>query len=305
MGEKKESIISQIRSFNRFYTSILGLIDKHILDSSFTLTEARILFEISNTYECTANILIEKLNIDPGHMSRILKRFESDGLLSREKSSIDGRTSLLYLTTKGKETFSNLVERSNSQIHKLIDHLREEEQKNLVDAMKYIEETLKADTYTINIRTFKSKDIDHIIDRHVELYKREYEFDNTFQDYVSKPLYDFAKSHNKYKGNIWVAELNGEVVGSIAIVKVDNSTAQLRWFLTEPHIRGKGLGKRLMKTAMEFCKKENYKKVFLLTISDLKAARHLYESYGFELSEKIEHHIWGQHLIEERWDMEL
>lgn len=305
MGEKNKSIISQIRSFNRFYTSILGLIDKHILDSSFTLTEARILFEISNTYECTANILIEKLNIDPGHMSRILKRFESDGLLSREKSSIDGRTYLLYLTAKGKETFSNLVERSNSQIHKLIDHLREEEQKNLVDAMKYIEETLKFDTYTINIRTFKSKDIDHIIERHVELYKREYEFDNTFKDYVSKPLYDFAKSHNKDKGNIWVAELNGEVVGSIAIVKVDNSTAQLRWFLTEPHTRGKGLGKRLMKTAMEFCKKENYRKVFLLTISDLKAARYLYESYGFELSETIEHHIWGQHLIEERWDMEL
>lgn len=155
------------------------------------------------------------------------------------------------------------------------------------------------------IRTFKAEDIDHIIERHMELYKGEYGFDATFRDYVSEAIYNFVKSHEKNRENIWVAELNGKVVGSIAIVKADNFTAQLRWFLIEPHIRGKGLGKKLITTAIEFCKENNYSRVFLWTISNLKAARHLYECYGFELTEISEHDIWGKHLIEERWDMQL
>lgn len=155
------------------------------------------------------------------------------------------------------------------------------------------------------IRTFNSTDIEHIIERHMELYKREYGFDATFRDYVSDAIYDFAKSYQKNKEDIWVAELNGEVVGSIAIVKVDDSTVQLRWFLIEPHMRGKGLGKSLMTTVIDFCKENNYSKVFLWTISNLKAARHIYKHYGFELTETNKHYIWGKHLIEERWDLEL
>lgn len=155
------------------------------------------------------------------------------------------------------------------------------------------------------IRSFKSKDIDHIIERHMDLYKGEYGFDSTFRGYVSEAIYDFVKSQEKNRENIWVAELNEKVVGSIAIVKVDDSTVQLRWFLIEPDIRGKGLGKQLMTTAIEFCKENNYSKVFLWTISNLKAARHLYKRYGFELTETSEHDIWGKHLIEERWDMQL
>lgn len=302
---KKESMILEIRSFNRFYTKILGLINQHILDSSFTLMEARILLEIRNIEECTANILTDKLVIDPGHLSRILKKFEAKGLLSKEKSSTDGRTYLLHLTEEGKQTLSHLEGKSNSQIQQLIGHLNKEEQENLLNSMKYIEKSLTADTYSLNIRTFKPKDIEHIIERHMDLYSTEYEFDYTFRDYVGDAIYDFVEVHDKDRENIWVAEIYGRVVGSIAIVKVDNFTAQLRWFLIEPSIRGKGLGKRLMRTVMEFCKEKDYGRVFLWTISNLKAARHLYKYYGFELTETCEHEIWGRHLVEERWDIEL
>jgi len=302
---KNESVILEIRRFNRFYTKILGLIDQHILDSSFTLMEARILFEIGNTKERSANILTEELGIDPGHLSRILKKFEFNGLLSKEKSSTDGRTYLLHLTEEGKQTLTHLVAKSNSQIQQLIGLLNKEEQEKLVDSMKYIERTLTSDINPINIRPFKPKDIDHIIERHMELYSAEYEFDTTFMDYVSEAVYDFVNSYDKDRENIWVAELNGKAIGSIAIVKADNSTAQLRWFLIEPGIRGKGLGKNLMGTVMEFCKEKNYSRVFLWTISNLKAARHLYKYYGFELTETCEHDVWGRHLIEERWDIEL
>lgn len=164
---------------------------------------------------------------------------------------------------------------------------------------------VKKEGIVSEIRSFKSHDIEHIIERHMELYKGEYGFDDTFRDYVSNAIYDFVKSKKRNKENIWVAELNGKVVGSIAIVKVDDSTVQLRWFLIEPDTRGKGLGKRLMTTAIEFCKENNYSRVFLWTINNLKAARHLYKHYGFELSETSEHDIWGKHLIEERWDKQL
>lgn len=305
MEVKNELIIYEIRSFNRFYTKILGLIDQHLLESPFTLTEARVLFEINSSEGCTANILIEKLSIDRGYMSRILKKFEAKGLLYKEKASIDGRTYLLYLTTEGKKAFTYLVEKTNSQIQQLIDKLKKDEQENIVNAMKYIKDTLTSNIYPINIRTFGQRDVEHIIERHVKLYKDEYEFDATFRDYVGNAIYEFVECHDKKRENIWVAELDGIVIGSIAIVKADDSTAQLRWFLIEPNVRGKGLGKRLMTTAMEFCKEKNYRKVFLDTISMLDAARHLYKYYGFELTETTEHDIWGKHLIEERWDLYL
>ncbi|WP_432663666.1 helix-turn-helix domain-containing GNAT family N-acetyltransferase [Wukongibacter baidiensis] len=302
---KNESIILEIRSFNRFYTKILGLIDKHILDSPFTLMEARVLFEIRNIKDCTANILTDKLDVDPGHLSRILKKFESNELLYKEKSRADGRAYLLYLTERGKETLSKIVEKSNSQIQQLIGHLNKKEQEKLVNSMKYIEESLTSDISPINIRTFKSEDIEHIIERHLELYSSEYEFDDTFRVYITNGIYDFVKSHDKEREDIWVAELDGKIIGTIAVVKIENSIAELHWFLIDPDIRGRGLGKRLMKTAMEFCKEKNYRRVFLWTLNNLKAARHLYKYYGFELTETREHDLWGKHLIEERWDIEL
>ncbi|MGE5629571.1 MAG: shikimate dehydrogenase [Caulobacteraceae bacterium] len=157
----------------------------------------------------------------------------------------------------------------------------------------------------ITIRTYNTEDVGHIIKRHRELYDSEYGFGAEFGDYVEKYMLEFDKSHDSDKENIWVAEADGKVAGAIAIVRVDNTTAQLRWFLIEPDMRGRGLGHKLVKTVIDFCKDKGYKHVFLWTVNVLEAARHLYKSYGFNLTEVKENNTWGDHLQEERWDLYL
>ncbi|MFZ5967299.1 MAG: bifunctional helix-turn-helix transcriptional regulator/GNAT family N-acetyltransferase [Bacillota bacterium] len=305
MGTKGKDTILEIRRFNRFYTDILGLLNQHILDSPYSLTEVRILFEIDKMEDCTANTLIDKLHIDRGYISRILKGFETKGLIYKENSPTDGRTYFLYLTAKGKEILAALEDKSNQQVRQIIRHLKEDEQGRLLHAMKYIENALSLGLYPICIRGFQPEDIEWVIRKHRDLYEVEYGFDDTFGDYVAEAVYKFQEIFDKEKENLWVAEVNGKAVGMIAIVKVDDETAQLRWFLIDPETRGRGLGHKLMETAVDFCKEKNYRHVLLWTVSVLDAARHLYKSYGFELTEINEHDIWGGHLTEERWDLYL
>ncbi len=297
--------VESIRSFNRFYTDILGLLNRHILDSRYSLTEVRILFEIDKTDKCSANMLMEKLNIDRGYMSRILKKFESEGLIRREGSSSDGRKLFLNLTPSGKAIISALEEKSDKQVFQLIGHLAESEQEKLVNSMKYIKNALLDGISPVTIRTYQQKDIDYIIKRHRELYETEYGFSPAFGDYVEKYLLEFHERHDEDWDNIWIAESYNEIVGVIALVKVNVSTAQLRWFLIEPEMRGRGLGHRLMETVIDFCKEKNYDHVVLWTVSMLDAARHLYRHYGFELTETKKNDTWGESLTEERWDLYL
>jgi DNA-binding MarR family transcriptional regulator/N-acetylglutamate synthase-like GNAT family acetyltransferase len=305
MESKINSLVMEIRSFNRFYTNILGLIDQHILDSSYSLTEARILLEINKMKECTANNLIRKLVIDRGYVSRVLKRFESQGLIVKESSASDKRITLLHLTESGKKILLQLEERSSKQVEKLICHLTDSEQQKLVDSMKIIRSALADGINRITIRDYEPKDIDYIINRHRELYGIEYGFCSEFSEYVEKYVHKFDEHHDESKENIWIAEDNGKPVGMIAIVKADESTAQLRWFLIEPHMRGVGLGYKLMKTVIDFCKEKQYKHVFLWTVSILEAARILYKRFGFELTESKVNDTWGDPLTEERWDLDF
>jgi N-acetylglutamate synthase-like GNAT family acetyltransferase len=158
---------------------------------------------------------------------------------------------------------------------------------------------------TYKIRDFNKGDIEWIIKRHDTLYNEEYGFDETFKNYVSGSLKKFVKDFDSDKENIWIAEVNSKAVGIIAIAKIDNERAQLRWFLIEPYMRGKGLGRDLINVAIEFCKQKNYKNAMLWTVSILSAARHLYKSFGFTIIETIEHEIWGKSLIEEKWYLSL
>ena len=295
--------ILEIRRFNRFYTDILGLLNQHILESPYSLTEARIIFEIDKMQDCTAHKLIGKLHIDRGYLSRILNGFETKGLISKENSLTDRRLYFLYLTQKGKDILSELENKSNQQIQELIKSLTAKEQVELLQAMKHIEKTFSLPLAPLKIRSFQSKDLEWVIHKHIELYETELGFDNTFRSYVAEALHEFQTGFDKGKENLWVAEVNGKPEGMIAIVKVDDETAQLRWFLVDPKMQGKGLGNKLMCTALDFCQHRKYKRVMLWTISILEAARHLYESHGFTLSETVKHHIWGKHLTEERWEL--
>ncbi len=304
------STIARVRRFNRFYTRILGLLDRHILDSPFSLTEARVLFEIANTRGCTATKLIELLEIDPGYLSRMLKKFEKQNLIFKEKSASDGRFHFLHLTRKGRDVLAKLNESADRQIAKLIGSLSGDRQAALVKSMARIEAVLSDQPdssidSSVTIRTHRPGDIGYVAYRHGVLYAKEYGFDLTFDYYVARGLVEFLENYDSVTDRLWLAEYDGQIVGSIAIVGRGGNTAQLRWFLVEPGFRGRGVGRRLMAEAINFYRERQFAKVFLWTFDALHAARHLYQSFGFQLTDRKEHDVWGRHLVEERWDLDL
>ncbi|HEY3424520.1 MAG TPA: helix-turn-helix domain-containing GNAT family N-acetyltransferase [Negativicutes bacterium] len=294
----------EIRKFNRFYTNIIGLVNQTILESPYSLAEARVLLEIDGDKQCTASDLTTLLKIDPGYLSRMLGRFSKEQLVIKSKSLADGRAQVLSLTNKGRETVQQLYDSSTYQIAKLLECLPNSRQQRLVSCMEAIQNilTLQEDTSVI-IRPYMAGDLGYIAHRHVVLYEAEYGLDKVFEQYIFDGMTEFMK--NQSQGNIWIAEVGGQIVGSIAIVDVDSSTAQLRWFLTEPEFRGMGLGRQLMNIAMEYCKQRKYKNVFLWTFQGLDAARHLYRRFGFEPTEQVENNTWRNKLVEERWDITL
>ncbi|MHA2390630.1 MAG: bifunctional helix-turn-helix transcriptional regulator/GNAT family N-acetyltransferase [Promethearchaeota archaeon] len=300
--------IGKIRSFNRFYTNLLGLLDRTLLKSDYSLTEVRILFEIDRLSPITASELVKLLNLDPAYLSRILNGFEGKILIRKEKSRSDMRKQYLSLTLKGQEVISKLQEKANEQIEKLLNDIKYEEQNRLVTAMRTIERILKGEPEKVefcSIRSHKTGDIGYIIYRHGVIYAIENQLDETFEAYVAKYMAEFLENYDSNKERLWVVEKDSEIIGSIAIVSVDNKTAQLRWFLVEPYARNKGIGTKLMHEAISFCKNKGYQKVVLGTISELEAARRMYLKNGFKLVDSESHRIWGRNLTEEQWELKL
>jgi len=300
--------IGSIRSFNRFYTNLLGLLDRTLLKSIYSLTEVRILFELNRLSILSASELVKLLNLDPAYLSRILSSFEQKKLIQKEQSSEDLRKHLISLTSKGKHVISDLQEKANEQIKMLLTNITDIDQIRLVTAMRTIENILKSETEKsqfYSLRSHKPGDIGYIIFLHGEVYANEYHLDETFEAYVAKYISEFIENYDPAKNNLWIVEKGTEIIGSIAIVKVDEKVAQLRWLLVEPHERNKGLGNKLIHEALTFCKNRGYQKVVLGTFSDLIIARKLYEKNGFRLVESKSHHIWGQDLTEEQWELIL
>lgn len=304
MDAKMRERAAEIRDFNRFYTNITGLVNRHILESPYSLAEARVLLEIDAAGQCTARDLIQKIDIDPGYLSRMLSRFKKNGLVAQSASSADGRAKILSLTGKGQDAFRHLSETSNLQIMQLLKQFPEREQRKLLDSMQTIRTVLsRASDSEITIRTRRTGDMGYIAYRHAVLYQEEYGLKPVFEQYVMDGLLAFQKS--QAVGEIWIAESGGRIAGFIGVVASDSDTAQLRWFLIEPEFRGLGLGRRLMTTAMDFCREKGFRHVFLWTFDELDAARHLYREYGFLPTERTGNDIWKDGVTEERWDLNL
>lgn len=304
MDEKMRDRAAEIRDFNRFYTNIIGLVNRNILESPYSLAESRVLLEIDAAGQCTARDLTRRIDIDPGYLSRMLSRFIRNGLVAQSASSTDGRAKILSLTDKGRDAYRQLSETSDLQIAHILEQLSEGGQKKLLDSMQAIKSTLshKADD-TITIRTRRAGDLGYITYRHAVLYQEEYGLKPVFEQYVMDGLLAFQKSQSE--GDIWIAESGGRIAGFIGVVASDSETAQLRWFLIEPEFRGLGLGRRLMSTAMDFCREKGFRHVFLWTFDELDVARHLYSEYGFKPTEKADNNIWKNGVVEERWDLIL
>lgn len=297
--------IADIQGFNKVYQNLLKQIDSAILKTGYTLTEKDVLLEISKTERCTANILIQQLNIDRSYMSRMLAKFENHGLIKKTQSQTDSRIRYIRLTELGQKEINRLSDIQNNYIGAIFNKLSESDQKDVWQAMVMIRNKLSDANDVITIRPFTQSDIEYVISRHKTLYYAERHLSGTFSAYVDQIVYSFAENFNAHTDCLNILECNGVPAGSIAIAKVDEQTAQLRFFMLEPEMRQRGYGNRLMDMALEFCRNKGYQKVFLLTITAQVIARHVYETHGFFKVSSNDKSEWGTGVVEECWELNL
>mgnify|MGYP002572065602 FL=1 len=297
--------IADIQGFNKVYQNLLKQIDSAILKTGYTLTEKDVLFEISKTERCTANILIQQLNIDRSYMSRMIAKFEKHGLIEKTQSQTDSRIRYIRLTELGQKEINRLSDIQSNDIGAIFNKLSEADQQTVWQAMVMIRNKLSDANDVITIRPFTQSDIEYVISRHKTLYYAERHLSGTFSAYVDEIVYGFVENFNAQTDCLKILECNGVPAGSIAIAKVDEATAQLRFFMLEPEMRQRGYGNRLMDMALNFCKEKGYKKVFLLTITAQVIARHVYETHGFYKVSSHDKSEWGDGVIEECWELNL
>lgn len=302
------SLIPIIRKFNRFYTKVLGLLDKHLLDSQFSLSEVRVLYEIGHTEHCTARLLADHLTIDAGYLSRILKRFEKLGLTYRVQSEKDGRSSFLHLSPLGEETLSTMNALSDEQIRNLIIGLPEQSQISLARSMTAIERMLSEHPAerSVSFRTeLRPGDVGMLIHMHGWIYAKECGYNHLFEAYVCKTFYELLQTYSPDKDRFWLAEADGEIVGSAAIIGHADGNAQLRWFMLRPDVRGLGLGKKLLHEAIGYCKEKGFSRVFLETTEDQHTAIRMYAKAGFKKVAEQETESWGKRHLEQTYELNL
>lgn len=303
---KKIDAITEIRGFNRFYTNILGLLDQQILESGYSLTEARILFEISKTEVCMANQLCSVLDIDRSYMSRIIRKFEKEGIVTREVDDADNRNMKIQLTKKGIELFHELNNRSNKQIEELLSKMEMGDEEKLIGAMRVIKKYFTIATKNIKIRPYMEEDIKYVIDRQISLYETERQFTTQiWKDYLIKGVICLVEKFDEEKDCMLILECDGNAMGCVAITHGEEKIAQLRYFFIEPELRGLGVGTKLLNQALDFCRERNYEHVFLWTVSAQESARTLYKKAGFHITETSENNNWGVPVLEEKWELEL
>lgn len=303
---KRNDIVTEIRGFNRFYTNILGLLDQHIIDSGYSLTEARILFEIGKIDTCTANQLCSILDIDRSYMSKIINKFEKKQLISRSISNTDSRNIEIHMTEKGKSVLHDLENRANTQIEDLISKFDMEECEKLIGGIRTVKKYFSRATKDIRIRPYQKDDIKYVIDRQLSLYEAERHFTtDIWKDYLTKGVIALVEKFDPEKDCMFILECDGSPSGCVAVTHTKDDMAQLRYFFLEPELRGLGVGTALLNKALDFCRQKKYPHVFLWTVSAQESARILYKKAGFELTETSENEDWGIPVVEERWDLEL
>lgn len=305
------NITSEIRSFNRFYVSHLDILDQFYLESQYSVTEIRIIHEIAEAQQTTAKNICGILNLDKGYMSRVVKRLIKDGVIEKCHSVTDRRAFTIKLTTLGTELLKELNDIADDQTKLRIQSLTTIEQEKLVDAMATIKKLLKNEedkiapvniTYRYDLRP---GDIGYIIHLHGKIYNQESGFSSEFESYVVETFHHFLADYRPEKDRLWLAELNNQIVGCIAIVHQTDLEAQLRWFLLDPSVRGLGIGKKLLGDALDFCRVKGYKNIHLLTTNMQERALDMYKQAGFELSETQEVSQWGNTFLLERYDLHL
>jgi DNA-binding MarR family transcriptional regulator/N-acetylglutamate synthase-like GNAT family acetyltransferase len=302
--------VDAVRAFNRFYTRQIGVLGERLLDSRFSLTEVRVLYELAHREGGTAAEIGSELGLDPGYLSRILSRFEKQKLIERSRSQTDARQNLLSLTNGGRETFAPLEARSAEQVQAALKDLSPSEQGRLIGAMKTIERLLggshqNKDKTPYLLRSQQPGDMGWVVHRHGVLYAEEYGYDETFEALVAEIVAKFIQHLDAKRERCWIAERDGEIVGSVFLVASSKTVSKLRLLLVEPSARGLGIGGRLVSECVRFARQAGYKKMILWTQSELDAARHIYKRAGFRTTHKERHHSFGKDLVAETWELAL
>jgi len=303
-----ERRVAAVRRFNRFYTQKIGVLHDGLLKSPFSLTQVRVLYELAHRDGPTATELRRDLGLDAGYMSRILGEFKKRGLVERKPSEADGRQRILRLTKHGRKAFAPLNARSSEEIAAMLSTLAEAEQSRLVDAMHTIERLLgtepKAEVPYI-LRSHQPGDMGWVTQRHGALYASEYGWDEQFEALVAGVVAKFIRDFDPKKERCWIAEKDGEIVGSAFLVRKSKTVAKLRLLIVEPKARGRGIGERLVSECVRFARQAGYRKITLWTNSVLHAARRIYERAGFRMVHEERHHSFGHDLVGETWELTL
>ena len=300
--------VEAVRRFNRFYTRQIGVLHEKLLRSPFSLAEARVIYELAHHEKTTATELGAELGLDAGYLSRILRGFKKRGLIDKQPSKTDGRQSLLWLTEPGQEAFARLNAASRNEIEAMLSELATEEQNRLIEAMHTIERLLGVQPehkVPYLLRPHQPGDMGWVVQRHGVLYAQEYGWDEQFEALVAEIVAKFIRDYDPKRERCWIAEMEGENVGAVFLVKASETTAKLRLLLVEPKARGLGIGARLVNECVRFARQVGYQKITLWTNNVLHAARHIYEKTGFGLVYEEAHHSFGHDLIGETWELEL
>ncbi|ANN61728.1 MarR family transcriptional regulator [Mesorhizobium sp. SEMIA 3007] len=301
-------LIDAVRAFNRFYTRQIGLLDEGLLQSAFSLTEARVLYELAHRDGLTATDLGRDLGLDAGYVSRLLKKFERDDLISRSTLVSDARQSSIALTPAGRNAFAPLNKGSHDQVAALLDRLPASEQDRLVKSMRTVQALLDESAepkIPYLLRPLQIGDIGWITRRQGLLYAQDYGWDETYEALVAEILAAFVKSFDPKWERSWIAERDGEVVGSVFVVRKSPEVAKLRLLYVEPSARGLGIGARLVDECIAFARAKGYKTLTLWTNDILGSARRIYQAAGFKLIDEERHHSFGKDLVGQTWDLDL
>jgi len=302
--------VAAVRRFNRFYTRQIGVLRRTFLGSPYSLTEARVLYEIANDHATTASEIGRKLDLDAGYLSRTLRTFEKRGLIVRKRSAGDARQSHLALSLRGRRAFAPLEERSQRDAKVMLGKLASADRARLIGAMRAIETLLAGEIPIKRQRRYTLRapitgDFGWVIRRHAELYGQEYGWKEPFEALCAQIVADCVNKNDHDREHCWIAEIDGENIGCIFLAKESAAVARIRLLLVDPKARGLGLGTRLVDECIRFARRAGYKKITLWTHRVLAAARHIYQKAGFKLVRSERHRNWGPPVVSEHWDLEL
>jgi DNA-binding MarR family transcriptional regulator/GNAT superfamily N-acetyltransferase len=307
-ASETERQITSVRSFNRFYTRQIGVLQEGYLKGPFSLAEVRVLYELAHQDEPTATAVGRELGLDAGYLSRILRGFQQRDLVQTRPSEADGRQSLLSLTEAGREVFGDLDERAREDVGALLSRLTGEDRRRLMAAMGTIETLLSErpePKVPYVLRPHRPGDMGWVVERHGVLYAEEYGWDGGLEALTAEVVARFLKELDPRRERCWIAEREGRNVGCVFLVRASDTVSQLRLLLVEPEARGLGIGRRLIAECIRFARQAGYHRMTLWTNHVLDAARYLYEEAGFQLVHEEAHTHFGPELRGQTWEREL